>query len=454
MIEGKQFLWNEVAKHNKEDDIWIIVDGKVYDITKWLPIHPGGKEALLLAAGRDCTNLFESYHPMSDKPQSIIGKFEIGYISSYEHPKYVQKSKFYSDLKQRVREYFQKTNQDPQLSVGIMTRMTLVYTLVFCTYYLAHFVTQNFYLSCLFAICYAIANSLFSLHMMHDACHLSITHNPMVWKLMGASFDFLTGASFYAWCHQHVIGHHLYTNIRNADPDLGEGEIDFRIVTPYQPRSWYHKYQHIYAPILYGLYSFKYHLQDHETFTKGTNGSIRVSPPTTFDYSAFILGKLSYVFFRFYLPLQYHSFSNLIIYIIITESILGWYLALGFQVSHVAEDVKFYATPQKPEEAEQINEDWAILQVKTTQDYGHGSIACTFLSGSLNYQVVHHLFPSIDQEFYPQIAPIVKEVCKEYNVKYHIKETFYEALMSHINYLYKMGNDPDYVRKPINSKND
>lgn len=44
-----------------------------------------------------------------------------------------------------------------------------------------------------------------------------------------------------------------------------------------------------------------------------------------------------------------------------------------------------------------IDMDWAKLQVMTTIDYAHGSWLTTFLSGALNHQVVHHLFPNISQ---------------------------------------------------------
>lgn len=36
----------EIAKHTHEDDIWIVVNGKVYDVTKFAPSHPGGAESI------------------------------------------------------------------------------------------------------------------------------------------------------------------------------------------------------------------------------------------------------------------------------------------------------------------------------------------------------------------------------------------------------------------------
>ena len=41
------------------------------------------------------------------------------------------------------------------------------------------------------------------------------------------------------------------------------------------------------------------------------------------------------------------------------------------------------------------NKEWAILQVEGSVDYGHNSLLHILASGTLNYQTVHHLFPSI-----------------------------------------------------------
>jgi predicted heme/steroid binding protein len=59
---GKTFAVEEIGRHSTEDDCWIIVDGKVYDVTKFLQEHPGGKRILLKVAGQDATKEFHSLH--------------------------------------------------------------------------------------------------------------------------------------------------------------------------------------------------------------------------------------------------------------------------------------------------------------------------------------------------------------------------------------------------------
>lgn len=49
--------------HNKNDDAWTAINGKVYNVTPYLPFHPGGEKELMRAAGRDGTKLFALNHP-------------------------------------------------------------------------------------------------------------------------------------------------------------------------------------------------------------------------------------------------------------------------------------------------------------------------------------------------------------------------------------------------------
>ena len=59
---GKAFPMDEVKKHTKDTDCWVVIRDQVYDVTKFLNDHPGGKKAIMLYAGKDATTEFEMLH--------------------------------------------------------------------------------------------------------------------------------------------------------------------------------------------------------------------------------------------------------------------------------------------------------------------------------------------------------------------------------------------------------
>lgn len=55
MPELKSFTRAEVTKHNTEDDLWIIIDGAVYNVSTFAQLHPGGAQILVELGGKDVT---------------------------------------------------------------------------------------------------------------------------------------------------------------------------------------------------------------------------------------------------------------------------------------------------------------------------------------------------------------------------------------------------------------
>lgn len=66
----REFTPEEVARHTKKGDCWVVLNNQVYDVTEFLPDHPGGKNAILLYGGKDATKEFNMLH----KPE-IIDKY-------------------------------------------------------------------------------------------------------------------------------------------------------------------------------------------------------------------------------------------------------------------------------------------------------------------------------------------------------------------------------------------
>ncbi|KAF7167542.1 hypothetical protein CNMCM6106_003051 [Aspergillus hiratsukae] len=75
---GKVFDAAEVAKHNTPDSCWVILYGKVYDVTNFLSEHPGGAKIILKLAGKDATEEYDPIHPPGIleenlKPEALLG---------------------------------------------------------------------------------------------------------------------------------------------------------------------------------------------------------------------------------------------------------------------------------------------------------------------------------------------------------------------------------------------
>ena len=43
----QEYEWDEIKKHNNRDSLWIVLYGRVYDVTKFMTEHPGGSDILI-----------------------------------------------------------------------------------------------------------------------------------------------------------------------------------------------------------------------------------------------------------------------------------------------------------------------------------------------------------------------------------------------------------------------
>ncbi|KAK4048726.1 hypothetical protein OIO90_005719 [Microbotryomycetes sp. JL221] len=70
-----------LAQHKSKDDCWQAYGGKVYDVTRFLPYHPGGVPQMMRAAGKDGTELFMKTHAWVNVDM-MLEKCLIGFLVS------------------------------------------------------------------------------------------------------------------------------------------------------------------------------------------------------------------------------------------------------------------------------------------------------------------------------------------------------------------------------------
>ncbi|KAI8917733.1 delta-5 desaturase [Powellomyces hirtus] len=433
----------ELRKHNTlEARPMVAIRGKLYDLTDFVDRHPGGRDIMLLSTGRDVTQVYETYHDMA-RTEKILRKYHVGTLTDSALPTFPEPSPFQTTLRTRISEHFRRTGHDPKFHPLHLIHYAVVIGAIVGSYYAQFFVPvvrDSLALSTIAALVLGLfcAQSCFTI--VHDASHASFSHKPWLWTAFGAWHDFMNGASHVAWFYQHVLGHHPYTNLPNADPDVATSDKHFRRIRPHQ--KWFMPYlhQHLYAPIAYSFYGLKSRWDDvSNIYLTQSRGAIAINPLQPHQHAIFWAGKAFFLLHRIVLPALFCVSLRRTLWLFFWADVAtSLTLALVFQANHVVEHV---AWPHPDKDTNIVPVDWMEMQIETAQDYGHDHFLTTKFTGALNYQVVHHAFPNICQWWYTDIAPIVKQTCKEYNVTYHLRDTFYEAIKDHIDLLWVLGRD-------------
>ncbi|EFJ09284.1 hypothetical protein SELMODRAFT_271829 [Selaginella moellendorffii] len=82
---SKIMAYSELAEHNNRKDCWLLISGKIYDVTKFLEDHPGGDEVILSATGKDATDDFEDVGH-SSSARDMMHSYYIGEVDSATLP--------------------------------------------------------------------------------------------------------------------------------------------------------------------------------------------------------------------------------------------------------------------------------------------------------------------------------------------------------------------------------
>ena len=68
----------QVRKHANAASCWTVISGNVYDLTKWVNRHPGGRARILSLCGKDGTAAFRAEHGKEKQPNQVLAGYKLG----------------------------------------------------------------------------------------------------------------------------------------------------------------------------------------------------------------------------------------------------------------------------------------------------------------------------------------------------------------------------------------
>lgn len=426
------------------------IHNKYYDITNFN--HPGGSVAIMMANRRDATALFESHHPFSDRAMmdDVLKKYEMreerekcenyllpgekenGDIFDWEE---TLKSEFTLELRDKVKKHFKYQAEERGVSLLEATKATpqrwcewgfLLSASMWSFYTMLY--SQSIFWSWLNML---LCPALFWMSgaMLHDGSHFAVSRD---WRInLGMQYIYRVISSPYEWLHQHIIGHHPYTNIQDKDPDLNHSGGDMRFSDQTKWNIKHIKQENIYFILsLFSLVAMNVKNSLMLIVTQKYNNVVYKIPISMKYNILHLCDTLLYVYIFFIFPFQIWSPFYAIKHAILPYLLLSAIFILNASINHT-----------QSESIKSQNKNWYIHQVTTANNFG-SHWPHYYTSIGLNYQIEHHLFPTINHCHLRDIQPIVKKLCMKHGIPYHHTCGYKEGIMGVYDHMREMGKKP------------
>ncbi|KFU85038.1 Fatty acid desaturase 2, partial [Chaetura pelagica] len=370
------------------------IEREVYNITKWANRHPGGHRVISHCAGEDATDAFQAFHINPTLVQKFLKPLLIGELAPGEPSQDRDKN---SQLVEDFRA-LRKTAEDMNLFRASPWFFSLYLGHIIAMEVLAWLMVSYFgtgWITTLILACILTTSQAQAGWLQHDFGHLSVfkksSWNHIVHKFV---IGHLKGASANWWNHRH-FQHHAKPNIFKKDPDVNMLHIFVLGET---------------QPVEYGKKKLKYlpYNHQHEYFflippplCRAGSGAQNLPLPRILlpflipSHTCLIPTNLCFFFF---FPL--HFWSRFL------ES--HWFVWVT-QMNHIPMEID-----------SEKHRDWLSSQMAATCNIEQ-SFFNDWFTGHLNFQIEHHLFPTMPRHNFWKVKPLVKSLCAKYGVQYEEK---------------------------------
>lgn len=434
---ASEHAWKEITQHRTPDDAWLMINNKVYDVSGWHD-HPGG-DVLFTSAGDDATDTFALFHASSTAKH--LSQFCIGTLKPEDRSKWSDERP-----KSQEQENFERGYRRLKVEMrndGLFDSSPLYYTykqattLMLCFYAAwlvgAHpgsgwrdFGARTFG-GVLMGIFFQQCGWL-----CHEVCHHQVFKNRNHGRWVGYFWgNVAQGFSVAWWTNKHCT-HHAVPNVHATGEDAQNGDPDIdtmpllawsrsmlaKATTPTQKKLV--KNQALtYFPLLsiariswlqqslaYVLPPFDIDGNYGGRVIKGSGGVFK----PVHNENAERVGLLLHYVWYFAVMYSAPSWIDGLLFVILSNVSCGLSLALVFGLGH--NGMAVYDAAHRP--------DYWKLQVTTTRNVTQDPLGFVhWFCGGLDYQVEHHLFPTMPRHSLAECNRRVQKFCKEHDVTYH-----------------------------------
>ncbi|KAJ3197362.1 hypothetical protein HK101_004238 [Irineochytrium annulatum] len=411
-IEASAFKKTTIADVEKGGPAYIVIHGKVYNVGgNFLRWHPGGAVAIS-QLGKDASGAFEVFH--SPSSHAVLSQYYVGDLDPAEALPVNGFAMELETLKATIKKMgVYKSNKFYYL-FKICSTLSI---LSFAIFVLLQFPNNSF----------AVITSAIVLALFWQQCgwlaHDFLHHQVFEFRPYNDAFGYFLGNvaqgfSVHWWKNKHST-HHSVPNVHLGDPDIdtmpylawSEHALEFfsdlkdadvaRFMVAYQPI--------LYFPILaFARLAWAFGSIEYVTSGKVLNANSTLVEKVT-------LG----IHWTWYLSVAFFLCTPLraLLFIFVSQTAAGVLLALVFSVNHSGMPV------YSGKNASKIN--FYELQIVTGRDVMSSPLVDWF-TGGLNFQIEHHMFPTIPRHQFYRVQPLVEALCKKHNVPYH-RTSFWTA---------------------------
>ncbi|MEU7653158.1 acyl-CoA desaturase [Micromonospora taraxaci] len=236
----------------------------------------------------------------------------------------------------------------------------------------------------------------------HDAGHRQIFRSRRANDVVGlVCANLVTGISFGWWVDKHNR-HHAHPNTEGRDPDLMVAPLSFTAGQAAAQRGLRALFVRHQAALFFPLLLAEgLHLHGASVRAVVRRGGLRRRRTEAALLVVHFAGYLGAV-------LLVLSGPQAIVFILVNQAVFGLYLGSSFAPNHKG----------MPILTEADNLDYLRRQVLTSRNVRGGPLIDALLGG-LNYQIEHHLFPSMPRPNLHHAQPLVRQFCADHDVAYH-----------------------------------